>query len=295
MLPSSRREMALIGPIVRNDLFFFVTILALVALMILFDQRRRLDGGGPAGSGSATPPATAMQSRALQRKAQWSARKERLWSTAVYTCSFIFIMLVTAQFIYAKSTTSLSPAHFLTFANGQLSIPASEASDGELHRYEVTVAGKEVRFLLFKKPDGKDRDGARRLPDLRSRGLLQKRESDHLQKLLGAGQSAIGGAGWRLQSDSTEIIECRRTDRDYPGRSRRSCRNRREVAVFLRLLYQSFRRQQRRKLLAGVAITVGVAVATAMIAIAVDVGDKINRELRSYGANIVVYPEDAGA
>ena len=63
--------------------------------------------------------------------------------------------------------------------------------------------------------------------------------------------------------------------------------------MFLRLLYQSFRRQQRRKLLAGVAVTVGVAVATAMLAIAVDVGDKINRELRSYGANIVVYPQEA--
>lgn len=63
--------------------------------------------------------------------------------------------------------------------------------------------------------------------------------------------------------------------------------------MFLRLLYQSFRRQQRRKLLAGMAITLGVAVATAMIAVGVDVGDKINRELRSYGANIVVYPADA--
>ena len=63
--------------------------------------------------------------------------------------------------------------------------------------------------------------------------------------------------------------------------------------MFFRLLYQSFRRQQRRKLLAGIAVTVGVAVATAMIAIVVDVGDKINRELRSYGANIVVYPQEA--
>lgn len=63
--------------------------------------------------------------------------------------------------------------------------------------------------------------------------------------------------------------------------------------MFLRLLYQSFRRQQRRKLLAGIAVILGVAVATAMIAVSVDVGDKINRELRSYGANIVVYPEDA--
>lgn len=63
--------------------------------------------------------------------------------------------------------------------------------------------------------------------------------------------------------------------------------------MFLRLLYQSFRRQQRRKLLAGIAVTLGVAVATAMMAVGVSVGDKINRELRSYGANIVVYPEDA--
>jgi putative ABC transport system permease protein len=63
--------------------------------------------------------------------------------------------------------------------------------------------------------------------------------------------------------------------------------------VFFRLLYQSFRRQQRRKLLAGVAVMLGVAVTTAMMAVGVNVGDKINRELRSYGANIVVYPEDA--
>jgi putative ABC transport system permease protein len=61
--------------------------------------------------------------------------------------------------------------------------------------------------------------------------------------------------------------------------------------VFFRLLYQSFLRQRRRKLLAGVAIMLGVSVATAMIAVATDIGDKINRELRSYGANLVVYPD----
>ena len=154
VLPSSRREMALIGPIVRNDLFFFVTILALAALMVLFDQRRRQGAGGPTSGNGGTPPGIATHSRALQRKSQWSARKERLWSTAVYVCSFVFIVLVTAQFIYAKSTTSLSPAQLVTFTNGQLSIPENEVSDGELHRYSVTVDGREVRFLLFKKPDG---------------------------------------------------------------------------------------------------------------------------------------------
>src|SRR3979411_2116425 len=41
VLPSSRQEMAIIGPIVRNELFFFVTILVLAALMVLFEMQRR--------------------------------------------------------------------------------------------------------------------------------------------------------------------------------------------------------------------------------------------------------------
>ena len=62
--------------------------------------------------------------------------------------------------------------------------------------------------------------------------------------------------------------------------------------MFVRLVYESFRRQKRRKLLAGAAITLGVTVATAMIAVATDIGDKINRELRAIGANLVVTPQE---
>ncbi|HTU40699.1 MAG TPA: ABC transporter permease [Candidatus Aquilonibacter sp.] len=62
--------------------------------------------------------------------------------------------------------------------------------------------------------------------------------------------------------------------------------------MFVRLVYESFRRQKRRKLLAGAAITLGVTVATAMIGVATDIGDKINRELRTIGANILVTPQD---
>ncbi len=61
--------------------------------------------------------------------------------------------------------------------------------------------------------------------------------------------------------------------------------------MFTRVVYESFRRQRRRKLLAGIAIALGVSVATAMIAVATGIGDKISRELRVYGANLVVYPD----
>ena len=73
---------------------------------------------------------------------------------SVYTSSFLFIMLVTAEFIYAKSTTSLSPATQVTFTNGEAHIPLAQLADGDLHRYVATENGVPVRFWLYRKPDG---------------------------------------------------------------------------------------------------------------------------------------------
>jgi uncharacterized membrane protein len=74
---------------------------------------------------------------------------------AVYTSSFLFIVLVTAEFIYAKSVSALSPATEVTFVNGQVSIPLAQVSDGDLHRFAATENGVEVRFWLYLKPGGK--------------------------------------------------------------------------------------------------------------------------------------------
>ncbi len=142
ILPSSRQEMAMIGPIVRNDAFFFVTILALAGLMILFEYRRRAPAPEPVAS------------RAERRKAAWSTRRERLWMAGVYASSFLFIVLVTAQFIYAKSASALSPATPVEFTAGQARIPLAQVSDGELHRFAAVIDGTPVRFWLMRKPDG---------------------------------------------------------------------------------------------------------------------------------------------
>ena len=142
VIPSSKREMAIIGPIVSNEWFFVVTIFALAALMVLFDAKRR-------------QPVPDAVSPAARRKAAWTARRERLWMASVYTFSFIFIALVTAEFIYSKSVSALSPATEVTFINGQVTIPLSQVSDGDLHRFQAKEGSTEVRFWLYQKPDGK--------------------------------------------------------------------------------------------------------------------------------------------
>lgn len=148
VLPSSTAEMRFIGPIVRNDLFFFVTMLALAGLMMLLEYKRR----APIALAAAATPAD-------KRKAEWTQRREKLWMNAVVATSFLFIFLSTAEFIYAKSTTALSPTAPVTLVGSQVTLPTAAINDDQLHRFGVHIDdGKggnvEIRFLLFKKPDG---------------------------------------------------------------------------------------------------------------------------------------------
>lgn len=61
--------------------------------------------------------------------------------------------------------------------------------------------------------------------------------------------------------------------------------------MFARLVRESFVRNPRRKLLTAAALVVGMAVTTATLTTALEVGDRLAREFRSLGANLLVTPE----
>jgi putative ABC transport system permease protein len=61
--------------------------------------------------------------------------------------------------------------------------------------------------------------------------------------------------------------------------------------MFARLVRESFVRNPRRKLLTAAALVAGMAVTTATLTIALEVGDRLAREFRSLGANLLVTPE----
>jgi putative ABC transport system permease protein len=63
--------------------------------------------------------------------------------------------------------------------------------------------------------------------------------------------------------------------------------------MFLRFVSQSIRRAPRRKAMTVAAVAMGSAVATAMLGVMLDVGDRVNRELRGLGANLIVTPRAA--
>jgi putative ABC transport system permease protein len=61
--------------------------------------------------------------------------------------------------------------------------------------------------------------------------------------------------------------------------------------MFTRLVRESLVRNPRRKILTAAALMLGMAVATATLTVALEVGDRMAREFRSLGANLLITPQ----
>jgi len=143
-LPSSKGEMAVIGPIVRNELFFFVFIFGAVMLLILREWL----------TASHAKPAAEGLNDAEKRLLEAQNRRQRRWMIAAASACLTVILVLTADFIYARASSAPPSARPLTAVGNELRIPLSEVVDSSLHLFTVNVSGQSLRFLIIKKPNG---------------------------------------------------------------------------------------------------------------------------------------------
>ena len=61
--------------------------------------------------------------------------------------------------------------------------------------------------------------------------------------------------------------------------------------MFFRMVRGTFVRQWKKLLMIALTVALGASIATAMLNVMLDVGDKINEELKTYGSNITVIPQ----
>ena len=61
------------------------------------------------------------------------------------------------------------------------------------------------------------------------------------------------------------------------------------------MLFLSWRFSIKRKLLAVITIFLAAGLVSALLAVSIDIGDKMAKELKSYGANILVEPASNAA
>lgn len=140
VLPSSPREMALIGPIVNNDSFFFVIIVAL-ALFLIIAQRIQSASSPDNESNRLSAPERRKQLAGLQR--------DRFWKLTATAASLLVIVLISAQFIYSRTAHAMTPPERVSITNGEALIPTALLADHNLHRFVIDVEGVEVRVIAM--------------------------------------------------------------------------------------------------------------------------------------------------
>src|SRR5215472_1197122 len=140
---SSKREMATIGPIVRNEVFFFALILGVAALVVLREW-----------FGAQQPPEDASLNAAERRMGEWEFRRQRRWSFAAAILCVLVVVVLAAEFAYSRAMAAPVPAKTLTAVNNQVRIPLSELTDQSLHFYRVELNGTTMRFLVVRQTNG---------------------------------------------------------------------------------------------------------------------------------------------
>ncbi|HSY58995.1 MAG TPA: FTR1 family protein, partial [Terriglobales bacterium] len=108
-LPSSKAEMSTIGPIVRNEIFFFIVILGAAALVVL---REWFGSKAPVADQSANP--------AERRKQLWEFRRRRAWSFAAAALCVLVVLTLTAEYVYARAVNAPVHATALVAQNNQV-------------------------------------------------------------------------------------------------------------------------------------------------------------------------------
>src|ERR1700685_4078935 len=142
-IPSSKTEMSTIGPIVRNEVFFFIVILGAAALVVL---REWFSAKKPAPAEPANP--------AERRMREWEFRRQRRWSFAAAVLCVGVVLSFAAEYVYARSAAAPSPAQTLVAQDGQVRIPLSELTNSSLHFYTADVNGNVIRFMVIHKQNG---------------------------------------------------------------------------------------------------------------------------------------------
>ncbi len=141
VLPTSTAAMAMVGPIVRNNVLFVMAILGLPLIIFLTPSNVK-----PALAGA---PASA-NNPAERRKLMAQARRQQRWQRLAGVAGIVIISFLCLDFVYARGPAALSPAEPVAAQNHAVVLPLAGLNDGLLHRFSFGENGKSLRFFVVK-------------------------------------------------------------------------------------------------------------------------------------------------
>lgn len=142
-IPSSKAEMAVIGPVVRNELFFFVFIFGAAALLVLREWQTASHAKAAKDIGEAD-----------KRLMEAQNRRQRRWTMSAAAACLVVILALTADFIYSQVNAAPPPAKAIQAVGNEARIPLEDVQDGKMHLFTMEAGNQSVRFMVIKKPNG---------------------------------------------------------------------------------------------------------------------------------------------
>jgi FTR1 family protein len=137
VLPASRTEMALVGPIVKNELLLFTLTLALAVGWMLSRAGRAPAAPSPAASGPES------------RLARAAAAGDAAWRRGLAVLGLLVVGLLAAAFITRSRIPGPEPATPLTPDGPSVGFDAGVLADSRMHFYEAKLPSGSVRFFAI--------------------------------------------------------------------------------------------------------------------------------------------------
>jgi FTR1 family protein len=139
-LPVGRKEMTIIGPIVKSDALVLAALLALPLILLLVPGRRE--------------KSRAREVQALEgperRLALAALHRETRWRRALAAAGVAVIASLTVSHAFTRLPASLDAPHMLEPDGAVVRVPTTGLEDGHLHRFGVALGGTVVRFIVLK-------------------------------------------------------------------------------------------------------------------------------------------------
>jgi len=137
ILPASHTEMALVGPIVKNELILFTLTLAVAVGWMLL------------GAGRTVPAEAATASGPGARLARAASARDSAWRRGLGMLGLVVVGLLAAAFITRSQIPGPEPATELEPVGGNVEFDAATLADNKMHFYEARLPGGAVRFFAI--------------------------------------------------------------------------------------------------------------------------------------------------
>lgn len=143
LIPVSRREMAIVGPIVRNNVLFVLAIALTPLFLALVPPSRRRSEPAREQSGA----------EARKLRAQLLRESRLRWVTA--SLSLVIVLVVGASYVQGWNEKQMSPGTPVSAVAGVVEIPLVTLADTTFHRFRFAAdGGTTVRFIVVRYAGG---------------------------------------------------------------------------------------------------------------------------------------------